>query len=248
MSLENRKIKCTIFYKKDTTIMLELFTKFFTLYGDAINTIVTIGIFIVGYFLQRRARRIQKLLTWNQYREPIKLYADEVVDVLSETEALCEVDPEKNPVYFWERYNKILANFSSLRDKGKFIIPNYVPSASVEDRNAAYKGIRHEAIECVCVAYKVTVAINYTVQLYNTKCTQILQLDEYTENEAFQLKKLKKAIEKLPQGYMPNGFKGKGWSCKAAIVEAKRQFVSTCQQLLEPQVWSEQIKEVINKK
>lgn len=211
-------------------------------FGEILNIIVTIGIFGIGYILQRRARIIQKLMTWNQYREPIKQFADEVVDALSEAEALCEINPEHKPDYFWERYNNILAKLSSLRDRGKFIIPNHVPSAKVSDRNAAYRGKRHDAMECICVAYKAAVALDYKEMSHNHKRTQLIG-DGITPSP--QIEKLSKALQLLPKGYPIKGFKGKGWSCKALIIEAKRQFVSICQELLEPKLWQEQIQKVV---
>lgn len=60
-----------------------------------------------------------------------------------------------------------------------------------------------------------------------------------------QMVKLSKALKALPQPYSKEGFKGQGWSCKSAIVEAKRQFVSICQELLEPKLWQEEIKKVV---
>lgn len=224
--------------------MNDRFANFITHFGEILNILVTIGIFGIGYILQRRARMIQKLMTWNQYREPIKQFADEVVTAMSEAEALCEVNPEIKPDYFWERYNKTLAKLSSLRDRGKFIIPNYVPSAKVADRNAAYNGIRHEAMECVSVAYKASVALDYKCMSNNHKRALLSPLKS-DEESCIQLEKIKKALSCLPQGYPQKGFKEKGWSCKAAIVEAKRQFVSISQELLEPKKWSDQIKKVV---
>lgn len=226
---------------------MEAFMQFLSRFGEVLNILVTVGIFILGYMLQRRTRRIQKLLTWNQYREPIKAFADEAVDVLSEAESLCEVNPEIQTDYFWDRYNKTLAKLSSLRDRGKFIIPNHVPSAKVEDRNAAYKGIRHEALECISVAYCVTIALDYKKQSANCSRFKLISIEEQTEPIQIQLLKIQKALQSLPQGFIVKGYKGKGWSCKAGIVEAKRQFVSICQELLEPQFWSEQIKKVVKK-
>lgn len=213
-------------------------------FSEVINIGVTIGIFSIGYILQRRADRIQKLLTWNQYREPIKLFADEVVTVISQAEALCEVNPESRPDYFWERYNNCLAILSSLRDRGKFIIPNHVPGAPVKNRHAAYNGRRHDAMECICVAYKVVVALDYKQRSFNHKRTFFSDTHS-VESERIQVEKLQNALKGLPKGFEVNGFKGKGWSCKAGLVEAKRQFVTIVQDMLAPKTWSEKIQNVV---
>jgi hypothetical protein len=52
---------------------------------------------------------------------------------------------------------------------------------------------------------------------------------------------LKAALSELPSGFKLEGHKNKGWSCKAGIVEAKRQFVSECQNLIDPVKWNKAV-------
>lgn len=223
---------------------------------DVLALIVSVGIFIVGYVIQSRARRIQRLMAWNQYREPIKNFAEEVVDVLSRAEGLCEAKPEILGQAYWDSYNRVISEISALRDKGKFIFPNKYPNDFGVLKSAAYRGHRDATLSCLAAAFKLAVAINYKQSAHNKTKAQLddpntIELgamnkpppereDEYAI--AKQLVMIKEALDKLPDGYSEKGFNGKGWSCKSGLVEAKRQFVSKVfEEHLETRFWNEQI-------
>jgi hypothetical protein len=203
-----------------------------------------IAIFFIGYLLAARARKIQTLMAWNSYREPIRKFADEVIEVLSKVEGLCETNPKIKQQDFWDKYNEYLTEISCLRDKGKLLLPNHFPNSYGTTKSSAYRGIRQSALDCLKAAFYITAAINFK-EFANNKVETCLQ-DEHLEKNV-QLKKLKAALSELPEGFKIEGHDNKGWSCKSGIVEAKRQFVSECQNLIDPEEWNKEIIDVVDK-
>ena len=212
--------------------------EFLNVYGKLLAILVSVGIFVVGYFLQSRARKIQSLLAWNQYRGPIKQFADDSIDTLTKIEGLCEVNPEIAGQEFWNKRNELISEISALRDKGKFIIPNEFPDSYGMHKSSAYRGFRHKALDCLAAGYYFAVALDFSKSANNRDKAMI---NELSSESPAQLLKIKAALEKLPESPAIMGFKGNGWSCKSGIVECKRQFVSIMQEMLEPRHWNEQI-------
>lgn len=210
-----------------------------------LNLLNTLALFVIGYLLQSKARKIQSLMVWNSYREPIRYFANEAIDILSKVEGLCEINPTIKKQEFWDLYNKYVTELSSLRDKGKLLLPNHYPDDYGTDKPSAYRGIRQATLDCLTAGYYVAVAINFAVFANNK---EKVRLTEETMKNSIQLGKLWQALSYLPHqdGISPSGHKNRGWSCKSAIIEVKRQFVSECQLLIDPATWIKHIDGVRN--
>lgn len=210
-----------------------------------IGVILTIAIFTLGYVLERRSRAITRMGAWHQYRSEIRQFADTAIMVISEAEALCEAKPEILNGEFWNRYNSLLARLSALRDQGKLLIPNATPDAYGTEKASAYRGLRERALDCLAAAFYVTSAIDYAASSHNRAPTMLFPISK--DGEAVlspQVLKIRKGLDRLPGGYREVGPSGQGWSCKSALVEAKRQFVSEAQDLIEARKWIGLIRQV----
>ncbi len=184
-------------------------------------------------------------MAWNSYREPIRNFANEAIDMLTKVEGLCETDPAIKKQEFWDLCNEYITGLSSLRDKGKLLLPNHYPDDYGNDKASAYRGVRQSALDCLKAGFYVAVAIDFTKFANNKKKAHLT--DENIE-KSIQLKKLRSALSNLPQqdSFSLLGYNEEGWSCKSAIVEVKRLFVSECQQLIDPATWIENVNGVRN--
>ncbi|MDC7997978.1 hypothetical protein [Gilvibacter sediminis] len=219
---------------------------------ELISIILTIGIFILGYILERKARRIQRTMTWKEYRTPILEFANETIDVMSELEGLCEMDPEKLEQEFYNKRNELINKLSSLRDKGKLIIPNQAPNLHGNWKREAYKGERHVSLDCIISTYYLAIALDFKKGRYNKQSFNLIRISELDfTNKSIGWKrhpniiqgiKILKALNDLPHQYSYEGFEKRGWSVKKGIVESKRQFTSIIQQMVNTQAWVDETK------
>ena len=212
-------------------------------YGDILGLIVTIAIFIIGLTIERKTKRIQVLAIRKDFIRPIIEFSNEAIDVISQLEALCHMNPEIKEVnqVFWDRRNELLSQVSSLRDKGKLLLPNESPRSYGQNRSSAYRGIRQKSLDALKAAFYAGASINFVVQGFN-----LVPAELTGEIEDIQAKRIKKSLDELPRGIALGGptiarRKEKGWSSKQAIVEAKRQFVSEVFDIIEPETWIENI-------
>lgn len=222
------------------------FLEWMTKYDWLIGILVTVGLFLVGYILETRSRRIQRLLMWNTYRDQLRAYADEVIETITVAEGLCEANPQILGQQFWNSYNEVITRLSALRDKGKFILPNFDPSHHGTHKLPAYQGFRDEALDCVTSAYFSSIAINFREAYNNKKLIKFKEIEILDNDDPvkIQMLKVEEALGKLPNSWKREGYKDRGWSCKSALVEAKRQFVSTVQIKLAPRLWSATVEEL----
>ncbi|MGB8193718.1 MAG: hypothetical protein WCF67_17430 [Chitinophagaceae bacterium] len=236
---------------------------FFEDYKGLIGFITTVGLFIVGFIINRRTRRIQALMVFKEFREPVIKFANEAIDVMTELEGLCECSPKILGQDFFNKYNGLINKVSSLRDKGKLIIPNNFPEKYGVHKAEAYQGFRHEVLECLAGAYIIATSINFSSEGYN-KLSAKIELNKLSllpklesNSDEFkalkQLEKIKKGLDKLPDDYSLDGptdneNKANGWSSKKAIVQAKRQFVSKVQKLIKTRSWGVDLIEISNQK
>ncbi len=249
--------------------MEKCFIQFFEDNKGLIGFITTVLLFIIGLVINNRARRIQTLMVFKEFREPVIKFANEVIDVMSEIEGLCECNPKILGQDFFNRYNQLLIKISSLRDKGRLFIPNNFPEKYGTEKATAYQGLRHEALDYLAAAYHIAASINFSFEGYNKKPVKLeptkfrlLKQPELLDpnSDEFKLltqaRKIKVALDKLPilknhneLRYVLDGPKDKegkshGWSSKKAIVETKRRFVSAIQELIRTRYWGEKLKEL----
>lgn len=128
------------------------------------GVLVTITLFIVTYILDRRSKRIQKLMIFKEFREPVLKFSDEVIETMSEVEGLCECNPAQMGKDFFKNYNHLITKISALRDKGRLLIPNLLPLGYDKAKSSAYQGYRHDALDCLTAAYYAAISINSSMK------------------------------------------------------------------------------------
>lgn len=165
---------------------------------------------------------------------------------MSEVEGLAECDPKKSEEDFFKKYNQLLVKLSSLRDKGKLLIPNLFPEKYGSEKATAYQGFRDEALEYLRAAYYITASVNYRHEGYNKKSVKLepesdillRRLDELDKSShefrlLKQAQKIKFGLDQLPiikgkagmkyslDGPSDDEEKSQGWSSKKAMWKQK---------------------------
>lgn len=231
--------------------MWESIKNFFESNKGHISFITSVGLFMVGFILNYRARRIQSLMVFKEFREPVIKFANDTIDVMSELEGLCECNPKILEQDFFNKYNSLITKVSSLRDKGRLLIPNNFPEKYGSHKSEAYQGFRHEVLDCLTAAYYLATSINYNSEGHNKQPINI-KSDELLSSKLFdsksdefkslkQIEKIKQGLDKLPDDYPLDGHKGIGWSSKTAIIETKRQFVSKIQKVIQTRSYGQKL-------
>jgi hypothetical protein len=132
--------------------------------------------------------------------------------------------------------------------KENFLIPNQLQNIEKEKRNDAFAGIREPILDCLAAAFDIAVAINYIESGYNKNAIFL------TEDNIKKCKQLEKPHEgvlrlckakrrEITNKYIEQCYDGKGWSCKIAIVQVKREFVSQSQDAINPRKYLELVQE-----
>ena len=144
--------------KLDTSIS---FSIIFTLFG---------GVWaLITYLISRReaklkdliSRResesreqIEKTITIRQLNGELKIWADDVIDILSLVGHLCDLDPKRTETFFTKRHD-LLVRLSAQIDKGRFYLPNTNKSEYGQDKESAFQGITRKPITIMKKCYKI---------------------------------------------------------------------------------------------
>lgn len=212
---------------------------FIECHEKSISLILTASLFVIGFLIERKARRIQTAVTWKEFRDPIIDYANEVIFTLSQACELCHTDHFRfGKDDFWKKYTALLTKLTSLIDQGRLRIPNLM----LED-DSAYGGRRKKPLDCLVGGYKISKAINYNHCAFNK--------DKTNDPEDKQYLQIREGLNKLDQDEIRKIEKDKdfsGWSCNSALVEVKRQFVHEISVLIQARQWANDINELIEKK
>jgi len=125
---------------------------------DLANLIVAVTFGTLGFFGGRAAERRQYRLSASGfasvYFRVLRAWASEAIDVLTEA-AYCaqgraDSAPPDNDACFRCRHQ-----LSALVDRGRFFIPNYNPEEVGAHKAAAYRGLRHPALDYLVAAEQV---------------------------------------------------------------------------------------------
>lgn len=202
-------------------------------HADLISVLLTLLIFILGLLIERKTKKIQTTLTWKEFREPIINFSNEVIFTLSAAAGLCDINHNDFGLdEYWKKYNLLLTSLTSFIDRARLVIPNLYLSD-----DSAYGGLRHKALDCLVAGYKITKAINYKNAGNNVIPVEHLNDPTY--------KQIKKALNRLPDHQSISDIEAddqfKGWSCKKALIEVKRQYVDEISKLIQARQWAKDI-------
>lgn len=90
--------------------------------------------------------------------------------LFSEAMHLCELDPSKmeKPSFFDVRHI-LRVRFSAQIDKGRWFFPNYPAPGIGDQKQEAFRGYRHEVLDCLVDAYIKLNTLNYSDMSKNSE-------------------------------------------------------------------------------
>jgi hypothetical protein len=98
--------------------------------------------------------QIEKTITIRQLNSELKIWADDVIDILSAIGHLCDLDPKRTENFFIKRHD-LLIKLSAQIDKGRFYLPNTNKSEYGQHKQSAFQGITREPISHMKKCYKI---------------------------------------------------------------------------------------------
>lgn len=110
-----------------------------------IGGIWTLATFLISFRNEKLKERIEADKTVRGLNNELKVWADEVIDVLSEIVHLTEIDPKKTDIFFMKRI-ELLTSLSALIDKGRFYLPNTDKDIYGHHKPYAFQGITREPL------------------------------------------------------------------------------------------------------
>jgi len=124
--------------------------------------------FVIEYLDNRFKRKVELLGIVREYNKDLRIWADQVIDLMTETGHLCDLDPSRDKDFFNKRH-KLKSDLSSWADKGKFFLPNSGTDKYGKDKPSAYRGFRDEALSHILTCYDILNEMDYTKQEPNLK-------------------------------------------------------------------------------
>lgn len=104
----------------------------------------------------RNFRRTKKFEEDRTYRDKINGWGVQVIDVMSEANALClnelqrkHDESQEGARIFSDRKSEIQTRLSSLLDQGRLYIPNTGSKAYGTEKEPAFRGFRQEELSCI---------------------------------------------------------------------------------------------------
>lgn len=129
----------------------------------------TAGLTFANYRLERLNQRMQFNKLQQDYFATLRVWADQVSDLLSEAIHFSELDPKRCPdEAFFERRNMIRISLSSYIDRGRWFFPNLHTDRHGQDKEVAFRGYRPEILNSLVAAYLEVTALDYKIQSKNT--------------------------------------------------------------------------------
>ena len=131
---------------------------------QAVSTVISLLSAAISVYFATRTRRdtrIQHQMQFSelkhQYYSELQKWADEVVDVITETIFLCDLDPrEMQAGEFFSRCHANRQKISALIDRGRFFFQNEYRDKYGRLKPTAYQGLRQRVLDQVVAVYDVT--------------------------------------------------------------------------------------------
>jgi len=124
--------------------------------------------FVIEYVDNRFKKKIELLGIVREYNKDLRIWADQVIDLMTEAGHLCDLDPSRDKDFFHKRH-KLRSDLSSWTDKGRFFLPNSGIDEYGKDKPSAYRGFRDEALSHILACYGYLKEMDYTRQEPNLK-------------------------------------------------------------------------------
>ena len=120
-----------------------------------------------AFFAYLNWRRERVAFRQNYFKE-IRVWADEVSDLMSEAMHLCDLDPKKMTAEtFFDRRHRLRIALSSMIDRGRWFFPNLELDDHGKNKPPGFRGYRHEILDGIVRAYRSVDAMNCDEQTKN---------------------------------------------------------------------------------
>lgn len=135
-----------------------------SLYFSIASLVISIvGVTVTGY-LSWRQEKIGKATFKDSWLRSLRAWAEEAVDVLSESSYACHhgyCDKDANEAE--RRRSDCIHRLSSLVDRGRFFLPNELHEDYGLEKPLAYRGYRHASLDYLVAAIRVLEGRNASV-------------------------------------------------------------------------------------
>jgi hypothetical protein len=130
----------------------------------ALLSVISVASFAwLNYQRERLNQRIQHANLRQQYFAGLRVWAEQISDLLSQAIHLCELDPPRcRPITFFERRNNLRVPLSSFIDRGRWFFPNLHTEEYGQHKEKAFRGYRQDVLNSLVSAYKVIGELDYT--------------------------------------------------------------------------------------
>ena len=137
-----------------------------------------------------------------QYYTELRHWADSALDTLGSLMSLCHLDPARTEFNFREKHVEYLNQLSALIDRGRWFLPNFSKDMHGREKDVAFQGFRHPALDQLVYAFDIAKAIDYKgcsghincykeLEGYRRKFTSIIQTVIRTEDWVRVMEKIK---------------------------------------------------------
>lgn len=141
-----------------------------------ILSIITLGLNLLVYYKTRREVRhsqsITLISTIRHFNSDLRKWADEVIEQMTIAVFLCDLDPSKDEMAFYNSRHELRTRLSALLDRGKFFLPNIDKDHHGQHKESAYRGFRSTTLDKVLECQNLVGELNYKNQLPNLSLRQ----------------------------------------------------------------------------
>lgn len=126
------------------------------MYFDLSAAEVLLGVvsLAAAWYLGVRSERLSARQFATDWFRDLRAWASDAIDVLSEA-AYCVPGRSNQGEMDAETRTRCRHRLSALIDRGRFFIPNYVPDEVGKEKPAAFRGLRHAALDYLVAAEQV---------------------------------------------------------------------------------------------
>jgi hypothetical protein len=124
---------------------------------------------VIAVVVARRSERIylqqaelDRNLVLIEYFRDLRLWAERVIDAMSELIYLCDLDPTIEGTFdVYALRHDLRQRLSSLGDRGRLMLPNIHDDDVGLDRPSAFRGLKQQALDLVITAHDVANRVDY---------------------------------------------------------------------------------------
>ena len=140
----------------------------------------TITAFVLSNRQTKQKQNLEYLKVIRLYDEDLRLWANEVVNLMSKSGHLCDLDPSKDSNFF-VKIHEYKIQMSALIDQGRFFLPNSGRDEYGQHKPSAYRGFSSDSISAIKNGYDLLFKLDW----YDQDPNKILRSDFMTVKREF---------------------------------------------------------------